>query len=628
MVRVKVRAHATASACDLQRVRDFERARAFANVDAGHAAERAAAVKALPFKIRRDLLRDWASQSVGGPAQWNAATRKLNESARYIKDHAAELGADASVARIAGRDDLHAWSSDESLKAWARRRAGECGAIVGDMGEAEAFCAAREYASRWHVGESRLRLPREPGDGESLAPFVARLTCAKWWRRAARVMLARGVETAEIDRGGVHRRAGVYISDRNAERCQLAAKRNAQLLLDMDAENELGERINLAELAKGSISNPWVRFSEMMVTIKGLEAVARDGGYAGRFVTWTLPSAYHARLSESGEPNPNYAGHRPRDGQAHLCGLWARMRARLNRWRVRAFGLRVAEPHHDGTPHWHLMLWVQPQHAERVCSALRALALEESPDEPGADRVRCKIEEIDERGAAGYLAKYVSKMTVGAGIKDVTERCADGEVRAVQQGQPSRAAQRARWWASLHGIRQFQFYGIPPRGLWRELRRLREPLTADAMPGATPAQLELFERVRATADVGDYAGHVHALGGIEVPADLLPVRLLKREVIEPNAYGEARPDQIFGLHMPASIRARVVTREHVWTLKPARSAVESEGLESGPWTRVNNCTGRLPPDPFPDPGPDSGTDSPPAWWGDGFPGEHFEAPRC
>lgn len=607
----------------------FDHDRAAANINAKHAHARRKALAALPFKLRQSLAADWATRSVGGVFQWNQATRELHQHARYITNAARAVAPVAEAARIASRDQLAAWSSDISVRAWAKRRAGECAALVADFPSATAAAVtAAEFAAAQSFNGVAIRLPKEPKNERQVMPYLARLTCPRWWRRAARVMLGRGIEGAAIDEGRVHRQAGVYLSDRNADRGAEAQKRNAQLLLDMDAENELGERVNLAELAKGSISNPWVRFSEMMVTIKGLEALAKAAGLAGRFVTWTLPSRYHARLSASCEPNPAYDGSRPRDGQAALRELWARFRARVQAWGVRVFGLRVAEPHHDGTPHWHLMLWIQPGEVDRAVEALRELALEESPNEPGAAQHRCKVEVIDERGAAGYLAKYVSKMTVAAGVGDVTERGADGQVRAVQKGQPSKAAQRARWWASLHGIRQFQFFGIPPRGVWRECRRVREPITADVMPGATADQLDLFERVRATADASDYAGHVDALGGIGTPRDLIAVQLLKREAEGLNAYGEERPLQVFGLCMPDAIRARIVTREHVWALKPARPVESFQGLDARPWTRVNNCKPgdaetRQESRPVPDCPPDRVPDPRPDWWDAWFPGVEF-----
>ncbi len=498
--------------------------------------------------------------------------------------------------RVALREVLSDTSSDAAVKHWARRRACEAQVIGGNEPDpASAFCALRTYLSRWHVGEAYVQAPelREVETVPQYGPWIARVTCRVWWTRAARVMLGRGIEAAQVDAGRVHRRAGVYVSDRNAERGRQQQQRNAQMLLDMEAENELGERVSLASMAKGSASNPWIRFCELMVTLKGLEATAETGGWVGLFVTWTLPSAYHARGAASGERNPKYERKRAREGQGRFMELWVRARAQVAKWGARWFGLRVAEPHHDGTPHWHLMVWVRPEDSARVLALLKSLALEEGADEPGAQLHRCKVEPMRPKGpdgkggAASYLAKYVAKLTTG-GQGTTSERGADG-VRRDLHGKPSEKAQRARWWASLHGIRQFQFWGIPPRGIWREARRIREPLTVAQIPQAGPAQLALFERVRLSADTSDYAAHVAALGGVAVPRKGLRVQLMKELPEGPTRYGEDRGPVTIGLRLRSGL-VSVLTRAHSWVLKRARSAT-SQGSETAPWTRGNNCNG-------------------------------------
>lgn len=550
---------------------------------------------------------------------------------RHALARAARIEWRRKTEHVAQREVLDDAASDAKVKHWARRRACEAQALAGrEADPMDAYAALRTYVNRWRVGDATIEAPdlRERDGVPQYGPWIARVTCRIWWTRCARRMLGRGIEGMALDAGRVHRRAGRYVSDRNAERCKLAARRNAQMMLDMEAENELGQRVRLAEMAKGSVANPWVRFAEMMVTLKGLESIADAGRWRGLFLTWTLPSRYHARLSESGEKNPAYDPKlRPREGQGRFRELWARARALLAKWKAQAFGLRVAEPHHDGTPHWHLLVWVRPKFVRRVLGMLRGLALEEAPDEPGAAAHRFKVERIrrregDKGGAASYLAKYVAKMTTG-GQGTALERGADGVRR--DMGAPSEAAHRARWWASVHGIRQFQFFGIPPRGIWREARRIRAPLTVAEIPQAEPSQLELLETVRATADRSDYAGHVLALGGVALPRSEYAVQVLKRDDGEVGRYGEPMGAKTIGLHVPGRVfamhrpryvarrrkfgfrvmrqtlgaqaeavtvegAARVVTRLHVWVLKPARS-VTGKGADSAPWTRGNNCNG-------------------------------------
>ena len=59
------------------------------------------------------------------------------------------------------------------------------------------------------------------------------------------------------------------------------------------------------------------------------------------------------------------------------------------------FGFRGVEPHHDGTPHWHLLMYVKPEHKDDVIHLFRKKALELDGDEFGAKKYRFKVEEID-----------------------------------------------------------------------------------------------------------------------------------------------------------------------------------------------------------------------------------------
>ncbi|MEJ0006636.1 MAG: replication endonuclease [Steroidobacteraceae bacterium] len=136
-----------------------------------------------------------------------------------------------------------------------------------------------------------------------------------------------------------------------------------------------------------------------------------------------------------------------------------------------------------------LLLFVRPRDIGTVSAVVRGMWLSEYSTESGANQHRAKLIEIDasQGSAAGYIAKYVSKNIDGHG--------AIGEANDDETGQPIiDGIARVDAWASIHGIRQFQQFGGPPVGLWREYRRLRDPV-ADRD----------IERVRQSADRGDWA---------------------------------------------------------------------------------------------------------------------------
>ena len=55
---------------------------------------------------------------------------------------------------------------------------------------------------------------------------------------------------------------------------------------------------------------------------------------------------------------------------------WARIRACWKRKGITAFGVRIAEPHHHGTPHWHLLIFMKPTDRTRIRESV-VLALTE-----------------------------------------------------------------------------------------------------------------------------------------------------------------------------------------------------------------------------------------------------------
>ena len=276
----------------------------------------------------------------------------------------------------------------------------------------------------------------------------------------------------------VHKGLGGYVSHDGLARRQAQVKRNAEALGRTLFRNEAGQVYTLRELAELGTANPIVRGGELMTRIRGAEEYADARGHVGLFLTLTLPSKFHpVKLGSGGRPVPNkkYSGATPRDGQLWLRETWAKTRAALARKGVKMYGLRVAEPHHDATPHWHALIWAEDEAgALAIEEKVRHYWLSEDGDERGAQENRVNIKRMVKGGAAGYVAKYIAK-SVGhlalAEHQDVVE----GQQIAMDFGatdardvkESGAGHRRVDAWAAHWGIRQFQTIGMPSVTVWR-----------------------------------------------------------------------------------------------------------------------------------------------------------------
>jgi Bacteriophage replication gene A protein (GPA) len=413
----------------------------------------------------------------------------------------------------------------------------------------------------------------------------ARLDDSLWWRRQLRKMWSRRSEEMLRKLGTVRKGADVYCSESALRLRASQQRRMRQFLQGTVAINELGESLSLEQLAEHSLSNPALRRGELMARIKGYEQIANELGWCGLFVTVTAPSYFHPQRFHGGA-NPNYGGATVREAQQWLCRTWSRVRAQLDRDGVRYFGIRVAEPHHDGTPHWHMLLFVHRAARKDLTRTIVSGWLKEYGTEPGAYAKRVTVKRIDpsKGSATGYLAKYIAKNLDAAGAIHAAEGGETG-VGGQVQGLGHNVAvadglTRVLAWASVHGVRQFQQLGGPPVGLYREARRVRDVVSDRDV-----------ERARRYADRGDWRGFCLASGyrfhwdyvdrrlerlwRVEqrrrrragLPRrrrDKTDLRMVYAETGRRNRYGELVGCQIIGLKWSA---AELYTRPHSWRLQ-------------------------------------------------------------
>lgn len=462
------------------------------------------------------------------------------------------------VSKIKGFD-LAAAYDDDTIKKRAERYSRECGQHIGQGG----FFAGVAFCRKHHIEPPTDRLDDERMTQKAA---IARMSCPMWWRRRLRKLHGRAVETAARELNQVHKRKQPYCSDVSVKRVQQQTARNIATLQAMQAVNELGAEISLEDLHNASIANPVIRRSELMTRIRGMEEWAKSQHYKAEFVTITAPSRMHKHKSRSGDQVKNYDGSSPRDVNHYLQAVWQRIRAQLHRDGLPIMGMRVTEPHHDGTPHAHLLVFF-PAWSSRMRSYLRRVfwkyAMQDAPDEIGARKNRVKFKAINMMtgSAASYLAKYVSKSVDGFAVeKDLLGNNAE------------EAARRVVAWSRTWGIRQFQFFGGVAVGLWREFRR------AEGVPNESGLG-ELFK----AADAADFGGFMAAFFGAKHKPELL-----KTWSDHMGMYGEPKGYKVAGILADGVF---VNTRPHVWKIKLQGEKVADSGARS-PWSPVNNCTRR------------------------------------
>jgi hypothetical protein len=481
-----------------------------------------------------------------------------------------------AVEEAFGGPGLTAAASDDDIRQYAERRAAWVMSRLYDAVRATAG-ALRDWLASV-LARDGIEVPDVPMPG-----LVARVTSARWWRRKLRSTVIRAAEGALIRSGVVHVLAGCYCSDSAVARWEQQSRRNRSALDAAVATNEAGQEFRLEELASVSVANPAIRHAEMMTRIRGVEESANARAWSAFFVTLTCPSLFHAR-HHSGKPNDRYTDRTPKEGQAWLVGQWAKARAKLSRDGIGMMGIRVAEPHHDGTPHWHVLIFCRAADSEVIRAVLYRYAMEMAPDEPGAKARRMRWEAIDYRkgSAVGYVAKYIAKNINGESVDGDVDTSPNGALETGMTAQ--RGAQRVTAWARVWGIRQFQFFGVPGVGAWRELRRVKE---------LGPEQLDFFDAWQATRPAdqdgdADWSAYMDAVAS-------RPIAMVKeaRESIYPGECNQA----VVGLECGG---ARLITREHVWDVVwgakkgsgqgRGKYARAGSGAGSAPWTCVNNCT--------------------------------------
>jgi len=414
-----------------------------------------------------------------------------------------------------------------------------------------------------------------PPKGDADNSTIARMVDADVWERKLSKRNKQRNEKSIRDAGHVYRDGQPYCSNWNVTGYIESVKDSQAYLKRQQAISSDGDELSLWDIAKATVANPANRKHEMMTRMKGVEEVAKSAGMMCLFVTLTASSKYHRKRFIKGYDsagkrckaqdyyidNPNYqkmiavkhkngglesVPNTPQLSHEFIKRIMGRSIAKFKRKHVDYMAYKVVEPNHDGTVHWHLAFFVQPEQKDLVRTIFNHYALREEGDEKGAKKYRIVIKDHDPKqgSVTGYMAKYIAKGIDGEQVGEDLEAGMDGHDSIV----------RILAWKSLWNIRQFAFYGSPSVTVWRELRRLRAPLAN-----------EIIEKARLAADEGNWADFVNLM-------KVHPIKLLKSALVDSeghekkNKYGEA-VKRVLGLQVSGLSGLEVIrTRFKEWFL--------------------------------------------------------------
>jgi Bacteriophage replication gene A protein (GPA) len=239
----------------------------------------------------------------------------------------------------------------------------------------------------------------------------------------------------------------------DTSRVELKLKRQDRFLnSNMIVDSSNGNMIPLKTITYSAYHNPERYYAEIQNRVNTLVKYAKSKNLKPLFMTLTLPSIYHkAKVTKSGKlvHNHNYAGLTECEGKKELTRMLARLRHDRSLKELagneRMF-FRITEPHKDGTPHTHILLFVPEDKIDRVISAFKRLFCQDSQ----ANDIQNITADI--QNAVGYVMKYINKTLPLSKKKGLTEK-----------------EECLHYWYSLHRIARFNSSNsLAPLGVYRK----------------------------------------------------------------------------------------------------------------------------------------------------------------
>jgi len=162
-------------------------------------------------------------------------------------------------------------------------------------------------------------------------------------------------------------------------------------------------KIPLSTIVVSAYHSPDRYYGEVQNRVNTLVDEAKRKNLQAVFMTITLPSEFHKMKTKNAKlvPNEKYNDILPHEASKALTKMFTKLRhdrsykelSKTNR-----MYFRVNEPHKDGTPHTHILLFIPPENVSRIEKAFKHLF------NPKTNTIETVIE-----NATSYVMKYINK---------------------------------------------------------------------------------------------------------------------------------------------------------------------------------------------------------------------------
>lgn len=346
----------------------------------------------------------------------------------------------------------------------------------------------------------------------------------------------------------------------------------------------LDQRIPLSDIASTQAAS---RRSQWYAMILGMREIASRDGFVPVFVTVTLPGEWHLspRSGEPGDPR-----HSPTDAAKEIGKRWHNALAMFHGREGKLFGIRVAEPHADGTPHLHCVLWVKLAQCGdlRDCLGQHFPAGNQSEKDhrdkgdftKGPALVIKKWEERskeDNRGcadAASYALSYVLDVLEDEASKADAAGNELADAGEIQKSRTkSKELKRVKAWARHARIRRLSLLGLNPGtiGRWATFYRALKNNNSEET-SAHPKTKAILHAMRRR----QWGSVLRLLGAFSLKNEQ-PIKSVREA--RTNKWGDVVKTTVAYRDASASGQVLAFVRSRVWQIVPAPPSNPPKDIE-------------------------------------------------